>query len=99
MDIGAMTKKFDGKCDFCGKYGHKSADCWVQQSGTRTSASKGKGKSMTTNYGNANRGGGHRDYQKQQCYQCGMTNHLSKDCRASDEKKRKWQESQKGKGK
>ena len=28
-----------------------------------------------------------------------MTNHLSKDCRASDEKKKKWQDSQKGKGK
>ena len=88
MDIGAMTQKFDGKCNYCGRQGHKSADCWA-----KNDKGKGKGKSKSKNYGNENTGGDIR-----RCYQCGMTNHLSKDCRASEEKKRKWKES-KGKGK
>ena len=82
MEIGAVTKKFDGKCNFCGKTGHKASDCWAKQGAARGGKDKG-GKGKTKDQGTKSQA------SSRKCFQCGMTNHLSKDCRASEEKKKK----------
>ena len=40
---GKNNQKFDGYCDFCGKYGHKKSDCWSkEQQGKGKGQHKGK---------------------------------------------------------
>jgi len=82
---------FTGKCDNCGKPGHKKADCYLAGGGAYKPG-KGGGKNGGK-LGGKNGGG----KGSKACFQCGMTNHVAKDCRASEEKKKKYKESQ-GKG-
>ena len=90
---GGKGTKGAGKnspCENCGKPGHDRRNCFSKGGGAyrpnsappavRKGAGKGKGK-----------------YDKvMKCFECGMTNHLAKDCRAPEEKKRKYKESLKG---
>ena len=78
---------FDGKCNNCGKPGHKKGDCYKPGGGAYKPGGKGGGKSGGKTPGKAT-GKGDRA-----CFECGMTNHMAKDCRASEERKRKYKES------
>ena len=87
---GKATGKgsFSGKCDNCGKPGHKKSDFFLKGGG----AYKGKGGGKTGSPGAGKAGKEGKGISKQ-CYECGMTNHLAKDCRASEEKRKKYKES------
>jgi len=78
---------FDGKCNNCGKSGHKKADCYLP-GGDAHKPGKGGGKSDGKTGGKNGGGKGNKA-----CFQCGMMNHVAKDCRASEEKKKKYKES------
>jgi len=103
MDIDAFSKggkggggkgadKFTGKCDNCGKTGHKKAQCWAKGGGA-AQGGKGGGKGGKGDGGSG--GGGKGGPAKKACHKCGMTNHLAADCRASAEKQKRYQ-AQKG---
>ena len=84
---GASKGGFTGKCDNCGKAGHKKADCYLP-GGSAHKPGKGGGKNGGKSGGKGSEGKGNRA-----CFQCGMTNHMAKECRASDEKKQKYKAS------
>lgn len=42
---GSKQPKFDGECNYCGKKGHKAADCWSNPLSSSSSANSKKGKS------------------------------------------------------
>ena len=92
---GGSNRKFDGNCNNCGKKGHMAADCWSKQKGGQKGAGKGRGKASRTHSG---KNAGRAAPAKKKCFQGGMTNHVSKDCRGSDEKKRAWKSKQKNAG-
>ena len=72
---------FTGNCDNSGKPGHKKADCYLPGGGAHKPGKAG-GK-------NGGKPGGKGDGKKA-CSLCGMTNHVAKDCRASEKKKKKY---------
>ena len=78
---------FAGKCDNCNKTGHKKADCFAPGGGAYKPGGKAGGKNGGKPGG---KGGGKGD---KACFLCGMTNHVAKDCRASEDKKKKYKES------
>ena len=39
--------RFDGECRNCGKYGHKTSDCWYKQTNKSQGKGKGTGKSKS----------------------------------------------------
>ena len=59
---------FKGRCNNCGKYGHKAADCRDKDSGG--------GGGENKNNGSNNNGGGF----KGKCFNCGKVGHRKKDC-------------------
>ena len=81
MDIGAIDAVTQGKtkCTNCGKLGHTKEKCWAPGGGK---AKKGKGGGKKGGGGKAKGKGA----KKRECYQCGMTNHISKDCQSSQAK-------------
>ena len=85
---GAGKGGFTGKCDNCGKPGHKKSECFLKGGG----AYKGKGGGKTSHPGGGKADKGGKGGSKP-CYECGMTNHFAKDCRASEEKRKKYKES------
>ena len=106
MDIGAFSSqaqgaKFEGNCRNCGKPGHKAKDCYGPGGGAAKPGGRPGGKTGAKGSGKkghqGNSGGGKSGASSdRKCFQCGMTNHVAKDCRASDEKKKKWKASQQG---
>ena len=42
--LGGQSKRFEGYCDNCGKYGHKRKDCWQTEDKGGYQDNKGKGK-------------------------------------------------------
>ena len=110
MDISAFGGggkgggKFSGTCNNCGKTGHKAKDCFGPGGGAAKAGGKrggkgGGGKGSYNSGGKSSYNSGGKSWNPggssdRKCYQCGMGNHLAKDCKASDEKKKKWKASQ-----
>ena len=67
------AQRFEGKCDNCGKVGHKKKDCWSKPQ------SMGRGKGAST------RPMGPSQNKKfdGKCNNCGRTGHMKKDCWAA----------------
>ena len=43
----AEHSRFEGECQNCGKYGHRTADCWYKQAPKPQGKGKGTGKSKS----------------------------------------------------
>ena len=67
------AQRFEGKCDNCGKVGHKKKNCW---SGPQ-SMGRGKGASTRPMGPNQNK------KPEGKCNNCGRTGHTKKDCWAA----------------
>jgi len=92
-----LQGRFTGTCGNCGKTGHKKADCYLPGGGAhKPGKGGGKDRSKGAPQGKGNGGkaqGKGKGDGKRACFECGMTNHIAKDCRSSEEKKRKYKES------
>ena len=65
--------KFEGKCDNCGKMGHKKKDCWAKGGGA---SGKGKGGG-----GSSSRGASSSPKKFEgKCDNCGKVGHKKRDC-------------------
>ena len=69
-------QKFDGKCDLCGKVGHKKRDCWH---GGKGGASPGGGKGKSTPRSNSSSPTKSPKFEGK-CDNCGKVGHKRRDC-------------------
>ncbi|XP_021979492.1 cell wall protein IFF6-like [Helianthus annuus] len=64
-----------GKCENCGKLGHRTEDCWGKGIGGRSGNGNGSGSGNGAGNRNGNGNG-----QNQGCFGCGSKDHFKKDC-------------------
>ena len=68
---GSKGKYFKGRCNHCGKYGHKKADCWDL---------KNKKEKPQENEKKVQ-----KDKSKIRCYKCGQLGHYANECKNDKE--------------
>ena len=71
IKIGSKGKSFKGRCNHCGKFGHKKADCWDL---------KNKKEKHQENEKNVQ-----KDKSKVKCFKCGKLGHYANECRSDKE--------------
>ena len=76
------SKQFKGRCNHCGKYGHKKTDCW-ELHGKPNTESKQEGKELGAKVN------GKYDISKVKCYNCNHLGHFAKDCPFPEKKIKK----------
>ena len=75
MEVGGV-EKFDGYCNNCGKYGHKTKDCYSKSAKGKNKGTKGQdGKTKNKGKPTSQKFDGY-------CHECGKYGHKSKDCRS-----------------
>ena len=67
------SKQFKGRCNHCGKYGHKKTDCW-ELHGKPNTELKQEEKEVGAKVK------GKFDISKVKCYNCNQLGHFAKDC-------------------
>jgi hypothetical protein len=72
--------QFKGRCNNCGKYGHKSANC---RSGSKGQKKTGSGKYNGTYKGDTSSFRGNHAKIKGNCWNCNKPGHRSADCRST----------------
>ena len=102
MDLSAFqkkdgNKKFEGKCNNCGKMGHKKSECRASGGGAHKPGPGGGKASRPSSRGpkGGGRGGG---ASSGNCFKCGGANHMAKDCRSSEAKIKAFKAKGGGKG-
>ena len=75
LTVKGNFKKFSGRCNYCGKQGHKSADCYTKKKDRES---------------NNNPGGGNNKRRRftGKCHNCGKIGHKAADCRSKSENKK-----------
>ena len=68
---GNKGKFFKGRCNHCGKYGHKKADCWDLKN--KKEKTQGDEKKVQ------------KDKSKVKCYKCGKLGHYANECKSDKE--------------
>ena len=68
---GSKGKYFKGRCNHCGKFGHKKADCWDL---------KNKKEKHQENEKKVQ-----KDKSKVRCFKCGKLGHYANECRSDKE--------------
>ena len=68
---GSKGKYFKGRCNHCGKFGHKKADCWDL---------KNKKEKHQENEKKVQ-----KDKSKVRCFKCGRLGHYANECRSDKE--------------
>ena len=68
---GSKGKYFKGRCNHCGKFGHKKADCWDLKN------KKEKHQENETKV--------QKDKSKVKCFKCGKMGHYANECRSDKE--------------
>ena len=68
---GSIGKYFKGRCNHCGKFGHKKADCWDL---------KNKKEKHQENEKKVQ-----KDKSKVRCFKCGKLGHYANECRSDKE--------------
>ena len=68
---GSKGKYFKGRCNHCGKFGHKKADCWDLKSKTEKHQENEKKVQ--------------KDKSKVRCFKCGKLGHYANECRSDKE--------------
>ena len=64
---GNKGRFFKGRCNYCGKYGHKKADCWdLKNKEEKSQESERKGQ---------------KDKPKVRCFKCKRLGHYANECR------------------
>ena len=76
------SKRFKGRCNHCGKYGHKKTDCW-QLHGKPNTELKQEEKEVGVKVK------GKFDISKVKCYNCNQLVHFAKDCLFPDKRIKK----------
>ena len=71
---GSKGKYFKGRCNHCGKFGHKKADCWDL---------KNKKEKHQENEKKVQ-----KDKSKVRCFKCGKLGHYANECRSDKESSR-----------
>ena len=72
--MAAYGKSTKSLCSYCGKQGHKAADCWEKNGGKRTNKHK-------AGRGNKSRGGGPKGKFAGWCFCCKKKGHCKSECR------------------
>ena len=84
-----FTRKFKGRCDLCGKWGHKKANCWENPNNDNKRNNNNNNRNNNNNnngYNNGNDRNNNRRRFNGKCNYCGIIGHKEADCR---KKKRK----------
>ena len=68
---GSKGKYFEGRCNHCGKFGHKKADCWDLKNKKEKHQENEKKVQI--------------DKSKDRCFKCGKLGHYANECRSDKE--------------